>query len=85
MLVFCLWDLIKGHGALFTLRDPDIDTEVGRIASIEEVSRSNGSWITLRRLNVDQTNQGRQLSMAPHQVHVYRVILYATARTAQAS
>jgi hypothetical protein len=64
-------------------RNPDIDTKIGGIASIEEVSRSNGNWTTLRRLNGDQTNQGRQLSMAPHQIHLYRVVLYATERAPQ--
>jgi hypothetical protein len=56
-------------------RNPDVDTAVGRIESVEEVSRSNGNWSTLRRLNGDQTNQGRQLLMPAHQVRVYRVVL----------
>jgi hypothetical protein len=75
---------IAGTGLTVSFfRDPDNDTKVGRIGSIEEVSRSSGSWITLRRLNGDQTNQGRQLSMPSHQIRVYRVILYATSRNAQ--
>ena len=64
-------------------RNPDVDTAVGRIESVEEVSRSNGNWSTLRRLNGDQTNQGRQLLMPAHQVRVYRVVLYATPRNVQ--
>ena len=35
-------------------------------------------WITERRLNGDQTNQGRQLLLDPHRQHVYRVRLYST-------
>jgi hypothetical protein len=61
-------------------RNPDVDTQVGRIESVEEVSRSNGNSVTLRRLNGDQTNQGRQLTMAARQVRLYRVLLYATPR-----
>lgn len=75
---------IAGTGLTVTFfRNPDIDNAVGRIESIEEVSRSDGKWSTLRRLNGDQTNQGRQLLMPAHQVRVYRVVLYATARNAQ--
>lgn len=34
----------------------------------------------LRRLNGDQSNQGRQLMMDPKQMHIYRVRLHAIAR-----
>ena len=64
---------IAGTGLTVTFfRNPDVDTAVGRIESIEEVSRSDGKWNTLRRLNGDQTNQGRQLLMPSHEVRVYR-------------
>ncbi|MGA2650483.1 MAG: DUF5597 domain-containing protein [Terracidiphilus sp.] len=70
---------IAGAGLTVSFfRDPDVDTKISGIAGVEEVERSNGAWTTLRRLNGDQTNQGRQLSLAPHQVHTYRVILYST-------
>ena len=75
---------IAGTGLTVSFfRNPDVDSAVARIESIEEVSRSNGNWSTQRRLNGDQTNQGRQLLMAAHQVRVYRVLLYATPRNAQ--
>jgi hypothetical protein len=75
---------IAGMGLTVSFfRNPDVDTQVGRIERVEEVSRSNGNWVTLRLLNGDQTNQGRQLSMAAHQIHLYRVVLYATARVAE--
>lgn len=61
-------------------RDPDTDNKLGGIASIEEVNRVNGEWVTLRRLNGDQNNQGRQLQMDPHQMRIYRVKLYAIDR-----
>jgi hypothetical protein len=76
---------IAGRGLTVSiLRDPDRDDQVAGIGSIEEVSRIDGKWVTQRRLNGDQSNQGRQLSMSPNQVRTYRVILYATERERQA-
>jgi hypothetical protein len=75
---------IAGRGLTISFtRDPDVDDRIGRIASIEEVSRIDGKWITQRRLNGDQSNQGRSLSLAPNQVHTYRVLLYSTKHESQ--
>jgi hypothetical protein len=72
---------IAGSGLTVSfIRDPDTDNKLSGIASIEEVRRVNGAWTTLRRLNGDQNNQGRQLQMDPHAVRIYRVILYAIDR-----
>ncbi|HVN03852.1 MAG TPA: DUF5597 domain-containing protein [Bryobacteraceae bacterium] len=60
-------------------RDPDTDAHIAGIASIEEVSRSGRAWTVTARLNGDQSNQGRQLSMAPHDIRTYRVRLYKAA------
>lgn len=57
-------------------RDADVDAGIAGIESVEEVSRSAGKWTTLRRLNGDQTNQGRQLLMDAHRAEIYRVRLY---------
>jgi hypothetical protein len=73
---------IAGCGLTVTFaRDPDLDNKVGGIASIEEVARTENGWKTIRVLNGDQSNQGRQLSMTSNQVHIYRVVLYAAERT----
>jgi len=73
---------IAGRGLTVTFtRDPDIDDHQAGISSIEDISRTEGKWTTLRRLNGDQSNQGRQLSMEANQVRIYRVTLYSTART----
>ena len=73
---------ITGCGLTVTFtRDPDLDHKLGGISSIEEVARSENEWKTIRVLNGDQSNQGRQLSMAPNQVRIYHVILYAAERT----
>jgi hypothetical protein len=63
------------------LRDPDVDDKVGGIASLEEVRRDHGEWVTVRRLNGDQSNQGRELLMDSRGYRVYRVRLYAIGRT----
>ena len=68
---------VAGSGLTISFaRDPDLDNKIIGIASIEEVSRDANGWITVRRLNGDQSNQGRQLSMDPHRVQIFRVKLY---------
>ena len=70
---------IVGRGLTVSFsRDPDFDSRIAGIGSIDEVSRINGKWVTLRRLIGDQSNQGRQLSMSAKQVKTYRIILYTT-------
>lgn len=59
------------------VRDPDVDAGIAGIESIEQVSRASGQWTTERRLNGDQTNQGRQLLLDPHRQLIYRVRLYS--------
>lgn len=58
------------------LRDPDVDSRTAGIASIEQLSFVDGKWVTARRLNGDESDQGRALLMASHEFHVYRVKLY---------
>lgn len=61
-------------------RDPDTDVKVAGIASVEEVAKSGMDWKVLTRLNGDQSNQGRQLTLDSQEVRIYRVRLYATER-----
>jgi hypothetical protein len=69
---------ILGSGLTVSLaRDPDVGSRIAGIESVEQVSRASGQWTTERRLNGDQTNQGRQLMLDPHQQHIYRVRLYS--------
>ncbi len=69
---------IAGSGLTVTFaRDPDVDAGVAGIESAEQVSRASGQWTTERRLNGDQTNQGRQLLLDAHRPHIYRVRLYS--------
>jgi beta-galactosidase GanA len=69
---------IIGNGLTVSLaRDPDVDGKIAGIASVEQVSRASGQWTIERRLNGDQTNQGRQLLLDPHRPHIFRVRLYS--------
>jgi hypothetical protein len=71
---------VLGSGLTVSItRDPDVDERVAGIASIEQVSRVAGQWKTEKRLNGDQSNQGRQLLLDPHTQHIYRVRLYSIA------
>ncbi len=72
---------IAGSGLTISfVRDPDTDNKISGIASIEEMSRSANGWVVMRRLNGDQSNQGRQLLMDPHRMAIFRVKLYAVDR-----
>lgn len=74
---------IAGSGLTVTFtRDPDVDTQVAGISRVEQVSKTKGEWMVDRLLNGDQTNQGRQLSMAAHEVQIFRVRLYSYPRAA---
>ena len=69
---------VVGSGLTVSItRDPDVDSGIAGIESVEQVSRNSGQWTIERRLNGDQTNQGRQLSLDPHRQHIYRLHLYS--------
>ena len=71
--------LVLGSGLTVKItRDPDTDANIAGIASVEEVFRSGANWTVKARLNGDQTNQGRQLTMDPRQFRTYRLRLYST-------
>src|SRR5579862_9073539 len=72
----------SGLGVSFT-RDPDVDSGIAGIQSVEQVSRASGKWRTEKWLNGDQTNQGRGLLMDPHQQHIYRVQLYTIPHSSE--
>jgi beta-galactosidase GanA len=72
---------ILGSGLIVDfIRDPDTDDHLAGIAKIEQVSKRDQDWVADRELNGDQTNQGRQLLMAAHELHLYRVKLYSYSR-----
>jgi beta-galactosidase GanA len=68
---------VLGSGLTVTFaRDPDVDDHIAGIASITQVADHGGEWLTVRRLNGDQSNQGRELPMDAQAFRVYRVKLY---------
>jgi Domain of unknown function (DUF5597)/Beta-galactosidase len=68
---------VIGSGLTVTfLRDPDVDEQIAGIASIEQVSNTDDKWVTERRLNGDQSDQGRELLMDPHEFRIYRIKLF---------
>ncbi len=72
---------VVGNGLSVTFfRDPDIDDQVAGIAGIERLSSNNGTWQVVGELNGDQSDQGRRLLMAAHEMNVYRVKLYSYKR-----
>jgi beta-galactosidase GanA len=71
-------EFLIGGTALSITVSADVDEKDGiaGIASVEEGTRANGTWTTLRRLNGDQDNQGRTISLPDHQCKLLRVKLY---------
>jgi beta-galactosidase GanA len=69
--------LIAGTSLSITVSaDPDMREGVAGITSVEVGSRTHGDWTTTRRLNGDQTNQGRTIMLPDHHVALLRVKLY---------
>lgn len=71
-------EFLIGGTALSITVSVDVDEKEGiaGIASVEEGTRTSGLWTTLRRLNGDQDNQGRSISLPDHQCKLLRVKLY---------
>lgn len=59
------------------MRDPDVDGNLAGIAGIAQLAWKDGRWTVARRMNGDQSDQGRELLMDPHAIHLYRVRLYS--------
>lgn len=68
---------IGGSALTITVtKDPDAGTGTAGIVSVEEGSRSGGQWKTERRLNGDESNQGRNVSLPARAFKLLRVKLY---------
>ena len=76
---------VVGSGLTVTFyRDPDVDNEIAGIDSIQQMANISGTWQLVGELNGDQSDQGRRLLMAAHEMNVYRVKLYSYKRDAAA-
>jgi len=72
--------LVMGSGLTVKVtRDADTDQRIAGIASIEEVTKAGAGWTVAARLNGDQSNQGRQLTMDARTIRIYRLRLYNAA------
>jgi hypothetical protein len=73
--------IVAGSGLTVRMsRDPDTDNQIAGIASIEQVSKAGSEWVVSARLNGDQSNQGRQLTMDPRDIRIYRLRLYSASQ-----
>lgn len=69
---------ILGSGlSVSFLRDPDVAAGIAGIADIAQLTCKSGRWAVQKRLNGDQSDQGRELLMDAHTIHLYRVRLYS--------
>lgn len=70
--------LVIGSGLTIRItRDPDTDSRIAGIASIEQLSGAAPDWTITARLNGDQSNQGRQITIDPRQPRIFRLRLYS--------
>lgn len=68
--------VVAGIGVTLTFPAVDDHTGTVGILSCEEGRFDNGSWVRQRRLNGDQTHQGRHVRLEPGRFSVQRVRLY---------
>jgi hypothetical protein len=62
------------------LRDPDVDDRIAGIAGIEQLAWRDGRWSVAVEMNGDQSDQGRELLLDPHAIHLYHVRLHSYPR-----
>jgi beta-galactosidase GanA len=67
--------LIAGRGVTVTVEPADGKGRAG-LASVDEGRFEGGNWIAGRRLNGDETHQGRHVRLDPGRFQVQRVKLY---------
>jgi energy-coupling factor transporter transmembrane protein EcfT len=73
--------IVIGSGLTVKMsRDPDTDSRIAGIASIEQVEKAGSEWVVSARLNGDQSNQGRRLTMDAREIRTYRVRLYSVSQ-----
>ncbi len=68
--------IIAGNGLIVTFTPNSPGDSIAGIASIDEGTFANDSWVAARRLNGDENHQGRHLRLPPDQFSIQRVRLY---------
>jgi len=76
-----IWDggddfWFAGQGITVTMRGVDEPPMVGIDIAEEGVFDAQGKWVPGRRLNGDQTHQGRHIRLPPGQFQIQKVRLY---------
>ncbi len=69
--------LIAGSGVVVTFESALKDGTIAGIGSLDEVNYINGKWITGRRMNGDQSHQGRHMYLPGDQYSMQKVRLYS--------
>ncbi|HEU5137173.1 MAG TPA: DUF5597 domain-containing protein [Steroidobacteraceae bacterium] len=67
---------IAGQGVTITFKEADSNPAAVGIESAEEGVFVNGAWVPGRRLNGDQTHQGRHIRLPPGTAQIQKVRLY---------
>ncbi len=68
--------VIAGKGVIVTFSPNTAGDTIAGIARIDEGSFVDGQWIAGRRMNGDQSHQGRHLQLPNHKFDIQRVKLY---------
>ena len=68
--------IIAGSGLIVTFRSLNTDRPFAGILSIDEGRYDNGVWTPGRRLNGDQSHQGRHVRLPYRNFGIQHVILY---------
>lgn len=68
--------LVAGTGMILLFGTTGLSDPIAGIESIEEGRFANAKWVPGRRLNGDETNQGRQLQVPTGTFTIHRVRLY---------
>ena len=68
--------VIAGSGLIVTFAPNSPGDPIAGIASIDEGTFVNGRWVDGRRLNGDESHQGRHVRLPPGQFSIQRVKLY---------
>jgi beta-galactosidase GanA len=68
--------VFAGSGVIVTFESALNDGTVAGIGSLDEVEYANGKWITSRRMNGDQSHQGRHMHLPGGDFTMQRAVLY---------
>ena len=68
--------IVAGKGVVVTIQTSSDDNTIAGIGSLDEGKFIDGKWIAGRRMNGDQSHQGRHLDLPGDTYNIQRVILY---------